>query len=285
MAIEIAQEQIDRYEQDGVVLLRGVIEEEWVERLRVGIDYLMANPSPLYEDYDIEKGRFFNDFYMWRRIPEFREWVFDGPGPEITAALMRCDQVNMFYDQVLIKEPGTEKFTHWHQDRTYMAVDGHHFCSTWIPLDSISLENAVEFVRSSHRWGTVYAPFPEGAVTHGRPDGTASEFRLPDGGTYEGTAAEWIPDIEADRGAYDIVAWATEPGDCLVFEASMVHQGRANVASDARRRIVTTRWVGDDATYAVRKPAAEFPHDPPKNVRHGTPMRDYPEDFPKVWPR
>ena len=56
-----------------------------------------------------------------------------------------------------------------------------------------------------------------------------------------------VPDIDGERDKYDILAWETEPGDCVVFEASIVHQGRANVPTNARRRIATTRWVGDDA--------------------------------------
>ena len=92
-----------------------------------------------------------------------------------------------------------------------------------------------------------------------------------------------MPDIDAMRDDYDIVRWATEPGDCLVFGASVVHQGRANVPNDARRRAVINRWVGDDGTYAIRTPPAEYPLTPPKDVRHSEPIRTYEGDFPMVW--
>ena len=125
----------------------------------------------------------------------------------------------------------------------------------------------LEFVRGSHRWGKWFAPFD----------------KIRDGSSFVGGKFEKAPDIDKERDAYDIVSWTLEPGDCLVFQALLLHQGKANLTATTRRRAIVGRYLGDDATYSVRVPPSEFPHQDPA-ITDGELMRNSP-DFPKVWPR
>ena len=274
MGIEITKEHIDAYERDGVALLRNVISETWVETLCVGVDKVLADPSLIYEEYDPEAhkeglGRFTNAVNLSRNVPEFKYFIDEGPCPEIVAKIMRSQQINLFLDQMLIKEGGTRRPTYWHQDNVVFAIDGPQFCSTWIPLDPVSKKNCVEFVRGSHLWNVTYAYFDP---LSSDPNSCASDNPP-------------LPDVENNRDSFDVVSWDTEPGDVLVFGKNMLHQGRSDVPEDSRRRILTFRWGGDNATYSVRTPPAEYPLVPPEGAQHGVPMRNYEEDFPKVWPR
>jgi len=65
---------------------------------------------------------------------------------------MGATRVNFFYDQLLVKEPGTREGTPWHQDQPYWALSGLQVCSLWLPLDPVSEEVGVEYVCGSHRW-------------------------------------------------------------------------------------------------------------------------------------
>ena len=68
-------------------------------------------------------------------------------------------QTSTFYhEHVLTKDPGTNKKTPWHQDQPYYPVDGSANCSIWMPIDPVSLDTAIEFVRGSHRWGKWFYP-------------------------------------------------------------------------------------------------------------------------------
>src|SRR5690606_13048998 len=58
-----------------------------------------------------------------------------------------------------------------------------------------------------------------------------------------------VPDIEADRNAYDIVGWDMQAGDCVLFDARTVHGAPGNQTSQPVRRFVT-RWVTDEAFVA-----------------------------------
>ena len=164
----------------------------------------------------------------------------------IAAALSGASTITFFYDQVFVKEPGTEGLTQWHQDQPYMAVDGQQLCSNWIPLDPITPETTLEFVRGSHLWGRWFAPFDS----------------MLDGTRHSSAAFERCPDIEAAREDYDIVSWELEPGDCIFFQGLIVHQGRNNPTRDTRRRTLTHRWLGDDIRFILRDPPAEFPKHP-----------------------
>ena len=60
--------QIESFQQDGVILLRGAF-ADWIEILRAGVDYNMANPGPWGREYldDNQSGRFFGDYCNWNQ--------------------------------------------------------------------------------------------------------------------------------------------------------------------------------------------------------------------------
>ena len=53
---------------------------------------------------------------------------------------------------------GTEKETPWHHDQAYYPVDGFKMLSIWMPVDPVSLDSSVKFVKGSHRWGKWFHP-------------------------------------------------------------------------------------------------------------------------------
>ena len=103
----------------------------------------MASPSADARIYDSKGGgRFFGDFCNWARFPELEELAFKSPAAAIAARLMRSRTVRLFHDHVLVKEPGADVPTPWHQDAPYYCVKGEKTCSLWIPLDRVPRERA-----------------------------------------------------------------------------------------------------------------------------------------------
>ncbi len=265
-SFEITDEQVRAFQEDGVVCLRSAISPKWIETIKTGVEKDMAEPGPNVEIYTdaSDLGYFFNDFDMWRHVPELKQFVFEGPCAEIAGKLMQTNRVNFFFDHIFVKEAGTQTPTHWHQDQPYMAVDGR-MCSNWIPLFSAPEELCVEFVRGSHKWERWFAPVDS----------------LLDGSRHPSRVFERVPEIEANRADYDIVFWEMEPGDILFFQGLMVHQGRANPTSNETRRSLTHRWLADDARFVLRDPPAEFPKYP-TGLKTGDPI-DLDPQFPRVW--
>lgn len=259
----LPQDVVDRYDTDGIVILRGLF-REWVEPLRAGVERVMANPSPLERTYRPQDGSapFFQDYCNWQRIPEFRAFVHESPAAALAARLMRSRTARFFHEHVLVKEPGTSVPTPWHQDQPYYCVEGRQSVSFWIALDPVSRATVPEYVAGSHRWGKDFRPL--------RFDNTP---------LYAQDAFAALPDIDAQRADLRIVGEAMQPGDALAFHFRTVHGAPANRSAE-RRRGFSARWVGDDATFADRGGKTSPPF-PDLKLRHGEPL-DAPE-FPVIY--
>jgi ectoine hydroxylase-related dioxygenase (phytanoyl-CoA dioxygenase family) len=229
--------QVDEFQHDGVVLLKGVF-SDWIELLREGIDVNMNVPGPWGREYldQDQAGRFFGDYCNWNRIEQYRRFMFDSPAGAIAADLMQSDSVRIFHEHVLVKEPGTDKITPWHHDQPYYCVDGRQVCSMWIPLDPVGIETCPEFVAGSHDWGRWFLPRKFSGVDYDHADATL----------------ESVPDIDNNRGDYDIRSWSLEPGDAIAFHFLTIHGAPSNLSATHRRRGFAARWLGDDTVYASR---------------------------------
>lgn len=244
---DITEEEIRRYEEDGIVLLKGMFDQEWVERLRELAEQDMVAPGRLHQELTRtgNSGRFFFDTFMWTYNDGFKDFVFNSPAARIAGKIMRSDKVNIFFDQLLIKEPGTSERTPWHHDMPYWPVNGWQVCTVWLALDPVNKNNgAVEYVKGSHRWGQRY-----------KADAFAGDDRYKED-------LPPVPDIEAMRGELEFLQFELEPGDCTVHQGLIVHGAPGNALSDRRRRAVVTRWAGDDAVYYPRSDIQQMMWDP-----------------------
>ena len=93
---------------------------------------------------------------------------------------------------------------------------------------------------------------------------------------------ERLPDIEANRDEYDIVSFDVQPGDVIIHHVMTVHGSRGNQSTDRNRRAISLRYCGDDITYCDRPGAMSQPYLLSKPTE-GSCL--YSEDYPLVWPR
>jgi len=255
---KVTDEAIQAYERDGVVCLRQVFDSDWVRRMRGALDRIKSSPGPLRQKFRPENpGEFFSDKFMWTFNSDFRAYVFESVAAEVTGALLQSAKVNIFFDQVLVKEPGTLAPSPWHQDLNYWPFSGRQVCSLWMPLDPVDLgSGGLEFVRGSHLWKD--RPFSRDLVF-------AKDKNQPqdvdDDSIPETDDPERLPDIDSDRDRWDIVSWDLAPGDALVFTALTLHSAPGN-PSDHRRRAISTRWTGDDIRYTQKRRMATLLRDP-----------------------
>ena len=263
----VSETEIATFERDGAVCLRRRFAPRWTDGLSRGFAKNMAEPGPNASCFTPagNPGGYFDDFGNWDRIAEYRDFVFDSPAAELAGRLMRSREARLFLENMLIKEPGTLEASPWHQDLPYYCVAGERLCSIWLPLDAVPRAACVEFVAGSHRWGRMFTP---------RRFADHRDYGYP-AGTFEP-----LPDIEARREDYDILSWEVEPGDCIVFHMLTLHRAPATARLATRRRAFSTRWLGDDAVYAVR-PGPTFPAIPGLDLKPGQPL-EHPA-FPLVW--
>lgn len=270
-AFAASAEDIETFRRDGVVLLRGA-SREWVEPLRAGLERNLRDPQayafPCESNPAGLPGRFFDSYCNWQLIPEYLDYVVHSNAAAIAGQMMQSEYAQFFHEHAFVKAPGTARATPWHQDLPYYCVDGEKTASVYIALDHADAEVAVRFVRGSHHWGRLYYP-------RVFEDGSAFNVDVPD------AAMETVPDIDAAPEAYDIAAWALQPGDTLVFDFRILH-GTGDAEVRSMRRAFSTRWLGDDATYCER-PGETSPPYRGHGMKHGERMRE--DWFPVLWRR
>lgn len=260
----ITPEEIETYQRDGIVCLRGLFSPEWVEFLRDRIEHAKINPSKMAKNVNEAggTGNFFSDTFLCHQIDGFSRAVHEAPGGPTAAAAMGSAKINLIFDQILVKEPGTSTRTLWHHDGTYWPVAGDQIATLWVALDDVGPETgAVEYVKGSHRWGQRFL-----AVSFD-PNQKYTEDLPP------------VPDIDAERDKHDIVQFTMAPGDCTLHHALTVHGAPGNASSAQRRRAYVQRWAGDDVVYDPRPNLQRMLRDP--GIPAGAPLDS--DLFPVVW--
>ena len=255
------------YARDGVVKVSGAFDPKWVEFLRKATDDNMNNPGVMAEEYAKEENstRFFGDQYIWTRNDDFRKFVFESEAAVIAAEIMGSAKINMFFDHLLVKEPGSIEPTPWHQDGPYWKIKGEQICSIWFSMDEITEENGgVRYVKGSHKTGIRY-----------RPESFSGEGHV----EYGEAGLQKMPDIDGTVPQDQIICYDLKPGDCLIHHANIIHGARGNKSSATRRRGYATRWTGDDVVWDPRAGTTAVLRDPA--LKPGDPLDC--DLFPVVW--
>jgi len=267
MAPLVDGELVAAFARDGVVCVRSVLDPGEVAAAARGIDAVLARPGALAQVASgaDDPGAFTEDFSRWREIPEIERLARYSRVPAVAAALLATPQVRFYHDHVLVKEGRTRQRTPWHQDQPYYNVDGRGV-SAWIPVDPVPADGCLELVATSHR-----GPW---LMPRTFMQGEARWFP-------EGTLAE-LPDIEADRAAFDIRRYQLAPGDAIFFDFLTVH-GAPGFPHDSRRRILSLRYLSADARHAPRRWRTSPPFEGLTAELPAGAAMDHPL-FPVVWP-
>ena len=216
---QVDDADVAAFETDGAVRLRGVVDEDWQDRLRTAIE---RNLQP--------EAEYFQYIYVWRRDLDLRDFCFNSPLAGVASQLLPTDKVNLLYDQFFVKEPGMTTPTDWHNDQPYWPVRGPTM-SIWLALDEVTEDNGIlEFIRGSHRWNRWFEVIGP---------------RLP---PRENPAYEKMPDFEAERDRHHILSWCMQPGDVIAFHGLTVHGASGNLRS-VRRRGYALRYAAGEVTY------------------------------------
>lgn len=227
----------ERFRREGVVHVPGAFSPGEMARLEEFWQFCIDHPGPtatrFYADGmdrvpgvdaaralpDREPGLAYQDV----NNPANRNRLADLiqlPGIEsIVAATFGTRSAWCMAEQVFLKEPNSPR-TSWHQDISDARVEGMDALTIWMSLDPVSAEESLELVRGSHLgpvYDSVYAP----------------------------PGAAPIPDVEGRRDAYDIVSFACQPGDAVLFHFGVLHGGGQTGATSSRRS-VALRFVGAD---------------------------------------
>ena len=259
----LASDQIKKYEQDGVIIIRDIF-KPWINTLREGFEKVLKKPSPHARENinKGEEGRFFEDYCNWQRIPEFIDFIKKSPAAQIVSEATKSKSVQVFHDHIFVKEPGTTKQTPWHQDMPYYCIDGNDTGSYWIPLDEVTKENSLKLILGSHKWDKLVRPTKWSNDKPWYKDKT--DFMD-------------MPDINSIDN--EIMTPDLKLGDAILFNFKIVHGASGNNSKN-RRRAFSMRFIGDDVRFLDRGGETSPPFNG-INLKVGDILRK--DWFPVIW--
>lgn len=233
--MKLTAEQISFYQTNGATVVRGLVTPAELALLASGIAENMAHPSELsiVASQPNDPGYFIEDFCNWQRLSAYRDFIFNSGAAGVAGQLMQSQNVRLYHDHLLVKEPKTQAKTPWHQDQPYYNIDGNQVCSMWLPVDAVSEASTLKFIAGTHREGWLMPRSFMSNEAKWFPEGTLKD----------------LPDVDADPERYKVLRWALEPGDAVFFHMLTLH-GAGGAA--ARRRVLSVRFMGDDVVHAPR---------------------------------
>ena len=260
------------YNKNGVVHMPQALSKQSLELAYAAYEWSLAHPGPGGGNIPSKTaGTFYQDLANPDAFVNYDALIHHYDIRAILESLFIGEHAWFMYEQVFKKEGGETRRTPWHQDTPYLPVRGTDLAVLWISFGSLDLAGTLEFVERSHR-DTLY-------------DGSAFDLDDDTLGLYNHPAYPRLPDIEANRDDFNIVAFPVEPGDVVIFHPSVLHGGGPTREHDVRQTL-SLRFFGDDAVVAAR-PGADIPNKsthPLSQVGRrsdGSPFRH--EGFPKIY--
>jgi phytanoyl-CoA hydroxylase len=118
---------------------------------------------------------------------------------------------DLYYNQAVIKPPGTGRSFAWHQDSGYHVTRPLEYVTCWTAISRTFLANGcIWVIPASHRWGLLDHPFDEE--------------------TRERRAA-----VPSEAGAIPV---EMEPGQVAIFSSLLLHKSGPNTSGRIRRGYV-----------------------------------------------
>jgi len=145
---EITEEQIQTLERDGVVLIKGVFDEYWVDYLRKATTAQTENPhfwafagtaSKLY-DY-IQRN-------VWQTNKAFANFYYHSAMGHVLAQCGRTDEIRVSTDLLMVNP---NKGFKWHQDNQNGPITWEDGIRFWITMDETPKDyGAPVYLKGSH---------------------------------------------------------------------------------------------------------------------------------------
>ena len=106
---KVDSEAIKIYNETGVLYIPDTLNAEEIECIKNGIEWNLQNLSPRAKvaSPESDTGLFIEDFCTWQDNSYYRQIIFDSPLAAIAGVLMQSNQVRLYHDHMLTKEPYT----------------------------------------------------------------------------------------------------------------------------------------------------------------------------------
>ena len=270
----LSLEEINKFKEDGAVILRNKFDEIWIAKLRLGIQKAKNEPSPRLISHTKEKSQpaYYEDFWSWNLFNEFEDFVFNSPTAKMAAELLGANKIYLVMDNWFFREAGSKSFPPFHHDISYFDFEGS-MCVLWLPLEQVKKEEGISFVKGSHLWNKLFlrTRFYDGH----RIDGDVCKIN---GKTYENA-----PNIIKDKTKYEFLHWDLALGDCIYFDIRTLHGSLNEVIPKKNIHRYTLRMVDENGKIEYRGKWAKQERDLMKQQGYNNGDKISGKMFPQLW--
>ncbi len=222
---EVRQERIDEFREKGHTLLRNILNRDELEAYRSVILKAAERQNTekrKLEERDTYGKAFLQIMNLWTNDEQVRKFTLAKRFAKIAADLLGVDNVRIYHDQALLKEPGGGP-TPWHQDQYYWPIDTHNTVTMWMPLVDINEDmGMLTFASGSHTNGAVF------------------DFEISDESEKE------FDDYVKEKGFAISRPITMEAGDATWHYGFTIHKAPGN-SSERMREVMTIIYVADGA--------------------------------------
>ena len=252
----------ERMAEDGYLLLRDYLDQEWVMDARRSVLEVLAEHEMVNENHSLmearaarsDNGKFrsaIGSHAALGKLPAVRKLVHSGRMIDFYAAFLGGEVRSFDFIWMRVMGPGRSSAPHY--DIVYMGRGTTNLYTSWAPLGDAPLSDAALMVlENSHRLEQVKA-------TYGQIDVDKKSNWKKTGGSYGKDPAT----IQKELGC----RWLTtdfRAGDLLVFSMYTMHcsldnrSDRIRLSSDTRYQLasepVDERWIGENPiAHSVRE--------------------------------
>ena len=230
----LTQDQIDKYNNDGFVLLEKALAVEKLQEIIATMDQLAYETDAFLrtlEDQRLsiaESGAILFGIHPCLRSEMIKQFISQQPFTDICHDLIGPD-VRLYWDQLVYKQTEKPRRFPWHQDNGYGFVEPQQYLTCWIPLVDVHVGNGCPWiVPKVHRNGTLSHKYVE-------PLGYECFNDHPDA----------IP-VEA------------EAGSIVIFSSLTPHKTGPNVSEEIRKAYIV-QYAPDEAQLLHGEPHAGPP--------------------------
>ncbi len=210
----MTSEEIERFRQDGVIVLRNFFSPETVSKMEGELEGYVETMAPgltgAFIDKKAEDSSLRGLSWINMFSPYFAE-VLEKPALARTIEQLAGWTPRSFFADAFRKPANDDTITPFHQDIAYTAVTPHQQATIWAPIDPVRADNgAVRYWAGSHK---------AGLQDHESRSCSKWTLAVPQSDAYE--------EIQVDL----------EPGDVLVHDGLVMHGSGPNTTNGPRRAV------------------------------------------------
>ena len=263
--VAVTDQDRDVYQRDGVVCIRKVVDQDWIELLRNQVDIVRQDADAHGVTGPSHSENMISVCYMWRKPGVIRDFVFKSPVGQVVGEVIGSSFIRIYHDHLFVKPPKSPTIMPWHNDESAWPVKGEMAPNIWVALDPVSDENGrVEFLAGYHQH----------CVKNDIHYGFAQD---------QGSGL--CPNFEEQRNNPDFpfryVSFDMEPGDAVIFHPQTPHFSKGNFSNTLNRSGLAVRVFGEDVRWWNTPYKALIPDVDETDRPNGEPPSG--KYFPMIW--